>query len=658
MAIGKTIERLFVTITGDSTELNQVLKEVDKNLNASLTRVGQFASNVGKQLTTKLSLPLLAIGTLAGRVGLSFEKSFNRVVAISQATSEETDRLRQTILQLGRETPFAAREVADGFTFLAQAGLTVDEQLSAIEGTLKLATIGNLELADAANITTNILSGLGLEVEDLTRVNDVLAKTVISANVDIRELGEAFKFIAPTAARLGISVEEASAAIGILGNAGLKGGIATRAFSSALTGLADPTKDAQKLLNEYSIEIFDASGNFVGLTKLVENLENGFEGLTDQQREAALGTIFGTGAVKQFGAILGAGSEELAEFTRELENAGGTADEVSDIILDGPVRTFAEFKSAIEGVGIAISEVLLPILTPLIEKATELFQKFADLDEGVRRNIVIFAIFAAAVGPVLIIIGKGIAIVQSLSVAFKLLGNQAIFAKIKIDIATLGITALIGVLVFALLSSERFRALLQRLTVTVVNLLKPITKILEPFIVFIEIISGLIDVLVPFIEIVLIPMLLQLQLISVPLQLLGALFSILATIIETVVLPPFNLLIGLLNQGVKLINLISKAISNIPVIGKFIDIGPIEELTGLDFDATVTPDIDSSGLGGLTIPGGTDGSSDLTGFGDNGDTFSPTTTNVFNNTGALNESEIVQLIDDKDNEQKTIFQNS
>ena len=152
-----------------------------------------------------------------------FQGSMNNVKALTQATEKEMDKLKAQALEMGQKTKFSAKESADAMGFLAMAGLNTNQIMEALPGTLQLAAAGNLELAEAADIATNVMSGMALPISRLGELNDTLAATAASSNTNIRQLGNAMSYAAPLAASAGVSVQETSAAIGILANAGLQG---------------------------------------------------------------------------------------------------------------------------------------------------------------------------------------------------------------------------------------------------------------------------------------------------------------------------------------------------------------------------------------------------------------------------------------------------
>jgi len=314
-----------------------------------------------------------AVGVLtAAFAGLSirefaeFEQGMSKVKAITGATGKDFDDLTEKAKEMGRTTAFTAKEASDAMTFLGMAGFETADIMKAVGGTLDLAAASGIELGRAADIASNVLTGFRLDTSQTGRVVDVMAKTITSSNTNMEQMAEAMKFFAPTAAAFGITVEEASATIGLLGNAGLQGTIATQAFATALVRLAKPTAAMQTTMDELGLTFFDAQGEFIGFTEMIGMLEKRFENLTTEQRQAAISTIFGQRAVKQFNVLLSAGSGELKEFTGKLKDSGGTAQHMAEVQLDNLRGQFTILRSAISGLMIEVGAKFEPFLRKTI----------------------------------------------------------------------------------------------------------------------------------------------------------------------------------------------------------------------------------------------------------------------------------------------------
>lgn len=216
--------------------------------------------------------PLIAITAAVGAVFMAFkfmsdsikmfiefEDTMIRTKAVMGASEAQFQELQGEVKELGRTTRFTAQQVADAAQVLAIAGVSVDEMVSdkALENLLKLAQAGGVDIAEAAGIAVAAIKGFQMEMKDLERVNDVLTATFTSTNTEIGTIGESFKMIAPTAAAAGLEIEEMAAAVGILGNAGLKGSIAGTGLRAAINQLLKPSSDARMVMEQLGLDVFE-----------------------------------------------------------------------------------------------------------------------------------------------------------------------------------------------------------------------------------------------------------------------------------------------------------------------------------------------------------------------------------------------------------------
>lgn len=286
-----------------------------------------------------------------------FDDVMRQAGAVTNATKEEMEAMTEQAKLMGQTTRFTASDAADGLRLLGMAGFEASEATAALPGVLNLAAAGSLDLGTSADIATNILAGFGLEVENLSQVNDVLVKTFTSSNTTLTELGESFKLVGPIAKGVGANFEDLLASIGKLGDAGLKGTLAGTSLRGAINALFNPTKEEAKLMEELSqriggvgLQIKDAEGNFIGFASIIDQLEQaGLRG------EEAL-RLFGQRAGPGIAALMEAGSDSIRELQGELENAGGTADRIAEQMEAGLGGAVREAQAAFEAVKIAIGE--------------------------------------------------------------------------------------------------------------------------------------------------------------------------------------------------------------------------------------------------------------------------------------------------------------
>lgn len=393
---------------GFKSALDDLQTFSDKSTKAGdkFTALGSAMTTVGSSLTKYVTTPLVGIGTAAFAIGNQFESAMSKVQAISGATGDELEALTDQAMDLGATTAFSASEAAAGMENLASAGFTVAEIMDAMPGLLDLAASSGAELGTAAEIAASAVRGFGLEASETAHVADVFAEAAARTNAQTEDMGEAMKYIAPVANAMGISLEETAAAIGILSDAGIKGSQAGTSLRGALSRLAKPTEAAAIAMEKYGMSFYDAQGNMLSLAGIVGQLEQGMVGLTQEQRNQALITIFGQEALSGILTLMEGGSGNLEDLATEFENVSGSAQEMAEIMMDNTSGAIEELGGALETAAINIQQILAPMVTSVVQWITNLINVFNQMDDGTQTMIVTILSLVAAFGPFLLILGK------------------------------------------------------------------------------------------------------------------------------------------------------------------------------------------------------------------------------------------------------------
>lgn len=398
MEAGSIVARIGARIDELRSGVAQARGELD-SLRATADANNRRLEQTGKTLIRNVTLPIVGIGVAAVKTAADFEAGMNKVRAISGATGSDFDNMKEKALEMGRTTRYSATEAAGALTYLAMAGFNATEATEALPGVLDLAAASGMDLATTADYASNILTGFGLEVKDLSRLNDVLAATFTSSNVNMSQLAESMKYVGPVAAGLGITIEETAAALGILGNAGIQGSMAGTTLRQSLLQLMTPGGRAQAVIERLGLEVLDAEGNFIGLESIIRQLNESGASTVDMME------LFGARAAGMI-SLVAAGGDEFKEFVDDLENAGGTAQRVAEIQLEGLTGAWIKMRSALEGALISIGNQLLPMITRLVDRFTEWFQAVAELPPETIKLIVMIGGLVAAIGPLVFIIAK------------------------------------------------------------------------------------------------------------------------------------------------------------------------------------------------------------------------------------------------------------
>ncbi|GAB4493399.1 MAG: hypothetical protein OHK0045_22850 [Raineya sp.] len=362
-------------------------------------------------------LALLAPLKNAVSVSMDFNKAISEVGAISNASAEDMQKLKQQAMDLGASTAFTAKQVAEGQKFLSMAGFQVNETLTAMPSLLELAAAAQMDLGKASDIASNLMSMFGMKADELSRINDVLAKTASRSNVSITQIAESMKYMGPIANALSVPIEEVASMIGILGDNGLQGGVATRTVASAMQRFAKPTSEMKAMMKDLNIQMFNSQGQFIGLSNMIAEVEKATKGMTDEQKLNVAATMFGKEASKNFLTLLNAsktvmtehgqetlkGSEALRGFKQELDRAGGSAGEMARRQLDNLAGDVTIFNSSLEGLLISLGDKLEPILRPIVQFVSNLMSQITSfVNTGLGKALVYII---GGVGVILTILG-------------------------------------------------------------------------------------------------------------------------------------------------------------------------------------------------------------------------------------------------------------
>lgn len=338
---------------------------------------GKAVAGVGKVIVGATA-GLTAFGVSAVKTGMEFEAQMSRVQAISGATSTELKALEDLAIKLGADTAFSAKEAADGMENLASAGFNTKEIMAAMPGLLDLAAVSGGDVARASEVAASAIRAFGLEASAAGHVADVFAKAAADTNAEVADMGEAMKYVAPVAKAMGQSIEETAAAIGIMSDAGIKGSQAGTALRGAFSRLVKPTKLMRATMEDLGLEFFDAQGNMKPLNGIISELQKGTKGLTQEQKNQALVTLFGQESLSGMLALVEAGPDKLNELTKSLKDSDGAADKMAKTIQGNLASGVEQLGGSLETLKIRIYKSVDGPLKDLVGKVTDYVNKMTE----------------------------------------------------------------------------------------------------------------------------------------------------------------------------------------------------------------------------------------------------------------------------------------
>ena len=396
----KDLEALEKQANESATALQSIAAKGEK-----LKTVGDNISNVGTRLLP-VTAGVTALGTAAVKTAANFDSAMSQVAAVSGATGDDLQRLREKAREMGAQTKFSASEAAEAMNYMAMAGWKTEDMLSGIEGVMNLAAASGEDLATTSDIVTDALTAFGLSAQDSGHFADILAAASSNANTNVSMMGETFKYCAPIAGALGFSAEDTAEAIGLMANAGIKGSQAGTALRTIMNNLSGDVKICGSSIGEVTIATTNADGSMRDLSDILADCRTAFAGLTESEKAQAAESLVGRNAMSGFLALMNAGEGDINKLSSAIENCDGCAAGMAETMNNNLEGQLTILKSQLQELAISFGEMLMPAIRTIVGWIQKLVDWLNSMDEGTRKVIITVALVAAALGPVLIVVGK------------------------------------------------------------------------------------------------------------------------------------------------------------------------------------------------------------------------------------------------------------
>lgn len=415
-------ENKLKSLEGGAGKTKTALEKVSGALGSAGGKLDSAANEV-----MPVSVAVGGIATAGLKVAADFESGMSQVQAITGATGDEFDALREKAVDLGASTAFSSNEVATAMAEMGKAGWDTQQIMDGMEGVLAAAAASGEGLSSVSTIVADAITGFKLEASDATKVADLLTQAANSGTIDINDLGESFKYVAPVASAAGWSIEDCTTALAAMSQSGIKGsqaGTSLRAMFSKMTKASKPAKEA---MDEYGISLYDSSGKVKPLDDVIANLretlgtttvetqnadgtmkeyedimsqvEDGTVSLTDKTRLQALAQIFGQEALSGVLAVINKSPEEYDKLASSMDNSAGVAKKTASVMQDNLKSKIEQLGGALESLAIKLSETVIPWLTDFVENLTGMIDKFTEMPKGAQKMITALGGIVIAAGP-------------------------------------------------------------------------------------------------------------------------------------------------------------------------------------------------------------------------------------------------------------------
>ncbi|OOM17223.1 chromosome partition protein Smc [Clostridium saccharobutylicum] len=431
--VKKSLEELEKTFDNASKQIAQSMTDAEKAMNKvkpnpqianeftkigdSVTKTGEKISKMGSSLSTKVTLPVVGALTVATNAAAKFEHEMADIGKEVEAKGENVGQVIKEMsansIKWSEDFGQSTADINKGLLILEKDGYSSAESMNIMNTALYTARGANEDLFTVIDQLGGSLEAYGQKTDNaaqttanMSHMADTFAYISNHTKASISSLGEAFSTAGQTAAALGQPMEQTAAAIGILESSNIDASTAATSLKAGLVNLTKPTKNMKKAMQELGLQAFDSNGKMKDMSTIINDVNKGSKNMTDQQKQAAIAMLFGKESLASWNVLVAKGGDYLKNLADSAGNATGEVQHLSDSMKDTPVNKMKEAEASIKAMGIAFGEDVLPAVTPLVQKITELFKGFAELDEGTKKQIINMALMAAAAGPVMGAVGK------------------------------------------------------------------------------------------------------------------------------------------------------------------------------------------------------------------------------------------------------------
>ena len=426
LANGDISQEQYDALQREIIETEQELQNLQREAEASSTalaklgqagemleKAGDKIADVGTTLTTHVTVPVMAAGTAAVKTAADFDSAMSKVAAVSGATGDELDALRDKAREMGAKTKFSASEAADAMNYMAMAGWKTGDMLKGIEGIMNLAAASGEDLATTSDIVTDALTAFGLSAADSGHFADVLAAASSNANTNVSMMGETFKYCAPVAGALGFPCEDTAQAIGLMANSGIKSTQAGTALRTIMNTLAGDVKICGDSIGEVEIATTNADGSMRDLNDILADCRSAFSQLSESEQASAAQALVGKNAMSGFLALMNAAPSDIQKLegaistcSDEIDGYNGVTAKMAAVMQDNLGGQLTILKSQLQELAISFGEILMPAIRSIVSRIQGLIDKFNALSPATKETIVKVALVATALGPLLVVVGK------------------------------------------------------------------------------------------------------------------------------------------------------------------------------------------------------------------------------------------------------------
>ena len=409
-----------------------------------LKDVGAKISAVGQELTTKVTLPLAAVGTVAVTKFAEVDKTMQLTNATMGNTAEQADLLNQAMKDAAANSTFGMNDAATATLNFARAGLSAEQAAAALAPAMNLAAGegGNLDTVSGGLVAT--INGFGGSFDDATKYADVFANACNNSALDIDSLSSSMSVAAPIFAAAGYSVNDAALYMGVMANAGIDANTAANALKTGMARLVDPAKEGQEWMDKLGISITNSDGSMKDSAQVQKELHDAFSTLSESEQIAAASAIFGKNQMSNWLALINTAPGDVSALSGALAEEGTTA-EMAEAMMGGFGGSIEKLKSSIDVAATSLGEALAPTISKVADAIQKAVDWFNSLSDEQREMIAKIGLVVAAIGPLLLVVGKVISLAGTIMTLAPAIGTAITVMTGPIGLVIAAIAAVIAI---------------------------------------------------------------------------------------------------------------------------------------------------------------------------------------------------------------------